>query len=333
MVDQTDSSANFLKYSQTDQINNFDPITQFSTYIISMDSEREKQTRRELSKHGIENPRLIPGVDGKVNRLNTKLTSFCKKFCTDRIVGCALAHSNVAKDVVRNNIKCALVVEDDIVVTCKDLKDSISNIVDDAHGEWDIITLYCMGICDVNSRLGNGSTAAYLLSYNGAKKMSTSKIGYHADFIRNSLQYDVIVGPDLFDTLDPKNFFIIGKQDVTFWLNQDCIKLGVELKMKHFILANIALSAVLFTSRKVMNKSLMQNIIILLIILPVTLAHYMTHETQYYRCSNLTHIFAMIFPALIIVCQGQINSAFMKCILLLLAYTMISFHLLYEFDK
>ena len=74
-----------------------------------------------------------------------------------------------------------------------DLNNEIENIkIIDKN--WDIIQLHSDGLIDTKStyttHLFTGSTAAYLISFNGLKKMCNEKVTYHIDFVtQNFLKY------------------------------------------------------------------------------------------------------------------------------------------------
>jgi hypothetical protein len=307
------------------------------TFLITMNDERKRHTLDELEKINI-NPEIIAGVDGRINRNDENLTTFCKKMCTDRIIGCALAHRNVMKKLVKDDHDFALVVEDDIIVLSPDTFDTdIKHVLKTyKNKEWDFISLFCQGLCSdkLSNRVFNGSTAAYLISKQGAKKMLDSKIAYHADFIRQNLTMNSFLGPQLFDTLDPKNTMLIGKQEPKFWLNQDALQFGnFRAQFSHMFSVWIIIVCVIVALRHKVSPCVKLNIISFLVMFPSLIIHYMTYETQYYRCSKLTHVFGLIFPISVILGQEFIDSALVKNIVVPLAHGMLMFNLLYEVDK
>ena len=46
-----------------------------------------------------------------------------------------------------------------------------------------------------------------------------------------------------------------------------------------------------------------------ILVIPLVVVHFMTYETQYYRCSFLTHIFGIIFPLYVILQQKKLQIA------------------------
>lgn len=290
-------------------------------YVISMDSERLERTRRHMAPHKIEH---IPGVDGASHRADAaRLSSFCRGMCTDRIIGCALAHQDVARDMVDNEIDVALVLEDDVLPLVDDLDGQLETLL--ADESWEILTLFCQGICSNKTRIGQGSTAAYLMRISAARKMARMKIGYHADFIRSSRAFDTKVGPQLFDTYDERRGPTVGRQSIRFWLNQQGIRVfGYDLTIGKALCAVLALVAAFLFLR-------CARVAVGLVVLFVVIAFFMSNETQYYRCSPETHFFGMLFPLLVLLRNER--SAVSWWTVTVLAQAMLIFNLMHELDK
>ena len=307
------------------------------TFLITMNEERKRHTIDELKKVNIK-PEIISGVDGSTNRNNNHLTSFCKTMCTDRIIGCALAHRNVMEKLVKDELDYALVVEDDIIIeNPTTFDDDINKVLNEYEDkEWDFISLFCQGICLENSsnRFLNGSTAAYLISNRGAQKMLNGKIAYHADIIRQNLSMNSFLGPQLFSTLDPRNGILLGNQEIKFWLNQDAIQVGkFRAQFVHFISLWLVIICTMLALKNRISSHTQLNIYSLLLTFPFLIMYYMTHETQHYRCSKTTQIFNLLFPTFILLGQRYISDNSLKHVLVPSAYGMLIFHLLHGTDK
>jgi GR25 family glycosyltransferase involved in LPS biosynthesis len=85
-------------------------------YLINLDrdTERLKKMTMQLTRLNIEFTRF-PAVLGSEVKTSHHLTEFCLKYCTDGIKGCALSHKTIWEDMLKNNYKHVLVLEDDAV--------------------------------------------------------------------------------------------------------------------------------------------------------------------------------------------------------------------------
>lgn len=83
-------------------------------YVINLDrdTERLQKMTEHLTKLNIEFTRF-PAVLGSEVKTSHHLTKFCLKYCTDGIKGCALSHKMIWEDILANNYKHVLVLEDD----------------------------------------------------------------------------------------------------------------------------------------------------------------------------------------------------------------------------
>ena len=202
-------------------------------YVITMDAKREARTRHELNTAGIENITIVNGVDGNTETATAdpRLSHFCQAMCTDRMRGCALAHAN-AWNMIANSGHHAnddgdnivLIVEDDVCILkpysfVKDVHKMVQSISE----EWDIISLFCQGFCAPSVSLGRGSTVAYVLSRQGCERLNNLKIGYHIDFLQNSLRGYL---RPLVTTYDDRKGGVIGNQTIAFWSGQDILSIG-----------------------------------------------------------------------------------------------------------
>ena len=296
------------------------------TYVISMDDTRLERVLGDLPPVEVVH---IQGVRGCEHRHDPRLTRFGKMFCTDRMIGCALAHNDAAKRVVDDAHAFALILEDDVFVVedMQGLADRIDAVVHE-HGAqaWDIITLFCQGVCSNHSRIWNGSTAAYLLSAKGARTLVQMRIGYHEDYLRNSLALHTIVGPNLFSTRDDRSIVPFANQSLGFWSKQDIIRLGVwdMTVVQALVLWSVACAA----AKMCRNGALLST----LLVVPIVFTVFMSYETQYYRCSGITRVMNLVFPAFVLIAQqhpSQIN----RNASTVMAQGMIVFQLLHEFDR
>lgn len=105
-----------------------------------------------------------------------------------KILGCALSHILLAKIIVKNNIEYSLILEDDTYpYDYLNLDNNIEKIISNfnkINKNWDIINLHTDGILQNNNNNINyfsGSSAAYLLSLSGAKKLANSYAIHNID--------------------------------------------------------------------------------------------------------------------------------------------------------
>ena len=223
-------------------------------FIINLknDIKRYERTKHELKKVGIKAKRFnaINGSNYKHDiQLQKNVTPFCKKFCNYKMIGCGLSHILLAQYLNKYNTNFNddfyLIVEDDIKVFDLDIKNKINKIVNYYNTNfksWDIILLFCQGLCFKNGTNKYnklmGSTAAYLISKSGVEKMAKLQLSFHIDYIRNNKNFKVFNGPQLFTTFDDNNFTTFPKnikvfnQTLGFWQSQTVIKIpGVDINI------------------------------------------------------------------------------------------------------
>ena len=288
-----------------------------------MREDRLQQTIEELKCHDVA-IKHIPGVDGRTHRNDKRLTRFGRNFSTDRIIGCALAHNDVAKQILQDGVEYGLVLEDDVIVITDDLVARVKQVVASQKASWDIISLFCQGICSDSTRIWHGSTAAYLMSASGAKKMTGMRIGYHADMIRNSLLFNTSLGPQLFTTRDDRSFIPFGNQSFGFWAKQDFIKVGpVTLTVLQFL---IVLATAIALAKRSGNSGAISGLVMFLPIL----THFMHYETQHFRCSPLVHALGLALPLAVLMPQ---ENPTVKSATHAMAHGMFLVHLFHELDR
>ena len=85
-------------------------------YLINLDrdTERLKKMSEQLTKLNIDFTRF-PAVLGSQVKTSSHLTELCLKYCTDGIKGCALSHKTIWEEMITNNYKYVLVLEDDAI--------------------------------------------------------------------------------------------------------------------------------------------------------------------------------------------------------------------------
>lgn len=181
------------------------------SFIINLDNYEENY-KKQLSYFKSIN--LTPKRFSAINAIDNEhikyknLINLLSLYLTPKsCIGCSLSHILLAKYLYKNYSTCKniyfLILEDDVFPKNEylnnskkfyyDLNNEIENIkIIDKN--WDIIQLHSDGPIDTKStyttHLFTGSTAAYLLSFNGLEKMIKEKVTYHLDFTtQNFLKY------------------------------------------------------------------------------------------------------------------------------------------------
>ncbi|WP_409309909.1 glycosyltransferase family 25 protein [Pectobacterium sp. B1J-3] len=89
------------------------------TFAINLEREKEKRDKiiYECNRLNIK-VNVIKAIDGsKLNELELKKScpSYPDNFMTKGVIGCALSHLKIYEEIIKNDIKIALILEDDVV--------------------------------------------------------------------------------------------------------------------------------------------------------------------------------------------------------------------------
>lgn len=212
----------------------------FNLYIISLknDSKRYRDVVNELKEANvpIQHIKWFEGYNGSNHRNNSRVVALCKILCADNMIGCALSHIELASHFLSSiNDKYCVVLEDDVVI---EQKSTFIQDIQNAylqHSDKDVIKLFCQGICNDNLPKRNGmlpfymegSTAAYILTREGARKISSMRVMNHIDIQFNRLNTanvhlvstrDREKHTQLYDTIP------IFNQPIGFWMNQNILR-------------------------------------------------------------------------------------------------------------
>lgn len=199
-------------------------------WVINLDDAPDRLERTLSSLRGMPGlnlkrfPALRPDRQAKGLTIVSSATP-------DKTIAIALSHRALAGSVLRRPHKGpVLVLEDDVYPLVQNVRSSIEECLRSLPAKWDIVLLNTAGPgCNVKhgERPGRlcGSAAAYLLSPEGAEKVSTAAISWHTDIARNSDAYNVFVGPQLFATEDPETSgVVLGGRDVLWFAAQPCLR-------------------------------------------------------------------------------------------------------------
>ena len=84
-------------------------------FVINMDKDKSRLTTFMSDWNPIKSLSItrVPGIIGKDVRNTDQVTDFCKKFCTNGMIGCYASHLSIFKIIVDNNLPMAVILEDD----------------------------------------------------------------------------------------------------------------------------------------------------------------------------------------------------------------------------
>ena len=201
---------------------------------MDTDVSRNERTIEEISKTNL-NYQRFSGINGKTvdkNKLvNDKyISSLCKWFCTDKMIGCGISHLMLYKhirDHDRNGF--ALILEDDIRVSnpTANYEQEVSAIVDKYNKEipqWQIIRLHSMG-------MNTASAAAQIINLKHIDTFANTILRYHID-IQQTVQFNIVNLNVLFDTQDQFieykysiNNLYYDNQKIGFYMNNEILKI------------------------------------------------------------------------------------------------------------
>jgi GR25 family glycosyltransferase involved in LPS biosynthesis len=157
----------------------------FPCYVINLEQDLENFERQKpfLQEEGLDPIRFI-GVDARKKeheKYPELVTPWCQKTCPFTAIGCGLSHVLLAKKLLENGTSMALVLEDDAFPKVCGLQQQIQKTLAETPSDWDMIKLHCSYCVNDSIKSGPASTAAYLLSESGIKKVAEMKVNFHID--------------------------------------------------------------------------------------------------------------------------------------------------------
>lgn len=126
-------------------------------------------------------------------------------FMPRKAIGCALSHYHTVIEAYRNGDQYAVILEDDARPVVDDWQDKVQQLIH-KYPKFDVVKLHYNGPRREGIKLPlvlNGSTAAYLISRRGMKKMLKTKVWTHYDiqlWIKQITTWDVYKA-DLFKAM------------------------------------------------------------------------------------------------------------------------------------
>jgi hypothetical protein len=223
---------------------------QLDVWVINLDNAPESLERTIAPLRNMRGlvVRRFPAM--RPNRDAKGLTALSSA-SPDKTVAIALSHRAVAAATEQASRGPVLVLEDDVFPLVKDLRGSIDMCMTKAQPGWDVILLNTAGpgctVCE-GERPGRlcGSAAAYLLSSQGARKLSSAAISWHTDIVRNSDAYDVRQGPALFGTMDVEpTGVVVGGRDLLWFARQPCLRWRNGTAVRAWVVALFSVLSIL----------------------------------------------------------------------------------------
>lgn len=189
--------------------------------LINLDKSKDRLTNMQRQFDVLNIPfQRFSAVNGKelsTEELEKTTSKMCSNvLCNRGMIGCALSHMRIIKDFVQSKDDFICIMEDDVVLT-KDFPKFLTD-VDKVYEklDFDMISLFCLGICKVQTVAVNNYTfskplfplslTSYILSKKGAMKFLDyigDKILYHIDFslavsiMDKSFKYFVLIHPQI----------------------------------------------------------------------------------------------------------------------------------------
>lgn len=125
-----------------------------NVYVINMDKDTDRLDKitKECNKFNIKFQRFT-GIDSNTlseKQKNKYITEFCKKYCTNGIIGCGISHIKIYKDVINNNYNNVLILEDDIYFK-EDFHSILNNTIDELPNDYDILYIGYFGLSSKNT--------------------------------------------------------------------------------------------------------------------------------------------------------------------------------------
>tara|TARA_R100000900_G_scaffold144475_1_gene128592 strand:+ start:7582 stop:8385 length:804 start_codon:yes stop_codon:yes gene_type:complete len=194
----------------------------FNTYVINLDSQKKRYEVQEkkLNEVGIYPTRISGYTFQEIDKSElqnqfVRTTPFLKP---RNATGCSYSHIQALKHFLENDpYDVALILEDDafpLFTNIVHLENKLENI------DWDYLSLHCDGVCPKDGGkpgLLSGSTAAYFITREGAKKIINYKHSFHYDIQTTTMKI-------LDKKIDDKN---------SFWTDENA-KMSGELSTNRY---------------------------------------------------------------------------------------------------
>lgn len=151
-----------------------------AVYYINLDNavERRKKLESQLHECGLENIAIrvdaVRGAALSEEEIKSNATKACAKFCSRRLIGCAMSHLKTWSLFLQNSsLQSILVLEDDAMFTRNDIMSYLESINHNIPSDWDVLYLGCFTGCDVSS---NKNIVSSALTFANSGSVKTTKV-------------------------------------------------------------------------------------------------------------------------------------------------------------
>lgn len=157
----------------------------FNTYVINLESQKKRYEvqKKKLNDVGIYATRINAYYKKDIEKSEIKkYFGYFSFLYPDTMIGCNYSHLQAIKYFLENDKNdVALILEDDafpLFSNVSELRKKLTNI------NWDMLSLHCDGLCPtkgVRPYYLSGSTAAYFITREGARKLLKHKLTNYID--------------------------------------------------------------------------------------------------------------------------------------------------------
>ena len=157
------------------------PINKYfsKVFVINMEKDvgRMNDVSTMLNKESVSFERFEAVNGGELSKQekDALVTTFCNIACTNSIIGCALSHHKIWEKIVDEDIKNALILEDDVFFA-EDYKGVLEKAMAQLPEDCDILYLGCTGLCEKSKKYYNPFTWILHLFKNNNKQFESNNL-------------------------------------------------------------------------------------------------------------------------------------------------------------
>lgn len=126
-----------------------------NVYLVNLEKSKDRLNNitKILNNENIKFERFnaVYGKELSDEYIKTITTNFCYNFCPKSVIGCALSHILIWKDILKKNYKNSLILEDDIYFD-ENYKNNLKKSLNELPHDWDIVYLGCGGLCNKDNK-------------------------------------------------------------------------------------------------------------------------------------------------------------------------------------
>lgn len=158
-------------------------------FYINLDHsvQRRKVIEKQLNEAQLSDKTTrIEAIYGPIldqSYVEQETESVCGKFCTRRLIGCALSHIKCWETLLASEYESVLILEDDALILRNDIEEYLKSINTFIPPDWDVLYLGCFMGCSESSN--NNLLPKMIAAVNGKYRKNTEVVNEH--IIRPSL--------------------------------------------------------------------------------------------------------------------------------------------------